>query len=147
MPTSLTTPSLSSLSRQRPQWSRSLQCGTNLDGRPFTTTVAPGGVPGETVVAVQGEIDVLSAPLLLERLTTCVVAGCQRLTVDLSGVSFLGASALSVLVAASQDLGQQGGVLVVHRPRPMARRIMGITGVDRLPHIEVAECPVAAHDR
>ncbi|HWH34013.1 MAG TPA: STAS domain-containing protein [Acidimicrobiales bacterium] len=103
--------------------------------------------PGECVAVVEGEVDLLSAPLVAEHLASCVGGGCRRLTVDLSGVSFLGASGLSVLVAASEDLGRSGGLLVLHRSRPLTRRMFAITGIDQLPHIEVSDCSVVSDDR
>jgi len=118
-----------------------------LAGSTVAVRITAAEDPGECVAVVEGEVDLLSAPLVAEHLASCVGGGCRRLTVDLSGVSFLGASGLSVLVAASEDLGRSGGLLVLHRSRPLTRRMFAITGIDQLPHIEVSDCSVVSDDR
>jgi anti-anti-sigma factor len=48
----------------------------------------------------------------------------------MSGLDFLGASALSVFVRVDQTLRAAGGELVLTRPSRMASRILSITGLD-----------------
>ena len=60
--------------------------------------------PTEDVVVlhVAGEIDLLTANLLGERVREQFVPGNRVLVLDLTGVSFMGSSGLAEIVAASQ---------------------------------------------
>ena len=62
---------------------------------------------GVTVVAVIGEVDLLTAPLLTSRVNEELVRCPKALVLDLSGVSFLGSSGLAVLVQIRDRAGEQ----------------------------------------
>ena len=50
------------------------------------------------IVAAQGRLDVLSAPILRERLDHLLSEGVTKFVVDLSAVSFLDSAGMAVLV-------------------------------------------------
>lgn len=83
-----------------------------------------------TVIHVTGEVDLATAPTLDEALNDLENEG-RPLIVDLSDVSFLDSSGLSVLVKARQRLekpdGANGLRLVV--TRPVIRRVFEVTGL------------------
>lgn len=84
---------------------------------------------GVAVVAVSGEIDMLTAPQLRADVLRHLDAG-GTLVLDLSGVSFLGSAGLAVLVEASQHSKRRGGdfrVVAVERAvtRPLAATGLG----------------------
>ena len=60
-----------------------------------------------TVVAVIGEVDLLTAPLLTSRVNEELARCPKALVLDLSGVSFLGSSGLAVLVQIRDRAGEQ----------------------------------------
>lgn len=62
-----------------------------------TITVRPAP-PGTVVLAVRGEVDLCTSPLLRDRLLEHLRPACPRLVVDLTEVSFFGAAGLTVLV-------------------------------------------------
>ncbi len=62
---------------------------------------------GVTVVAVIGEVDLLTAPLLTSRVNEELVQRPRALVLDLSGVSFLGSSGLAALVQTRDRAGEQ----------------------------------------
>ena len=90
---------------------------------------------GQEVVVVHGELDVATAPLLRAALDTVYARRPGRVEVDLSRVSFLDASALTTLIAARRRLAARGATLALHRPSPIARRVLEITGFDRVVEI------------
>ncbi len=96
--------------------------------------VAVVAVDGRRIVTACGEVDVTTAPQLRQALTEAQ-SGANRgasndpVVVDLSGVTFLDASALGVLAAAAMRARQRGGEIVLRDPAPMAVRLLEITGL------------------
>jgi anti-anti-sigma factor len=85
---------------------------------------------GYTIVTISGEIDIVSAPMLRERLLGLLRPHTSRIVIDLSGVTFYDASGLAVLVGASRRADQLGGVLRLAAPAPMTARVLRVTGLD-----------------
>jgi anti-sigma B factor antagonist len=102
---------------------------------PITIAVGPGA-PGEQVVAVTGEIDVATSPELRQAIAG-VIDDAERLTIDLSGTTFIDSSGLGVLVGAlkrARELGREGVALRgVQEP---VRRVLEITGLTDLFAVE-----------
>jgi anti-sigma B factor antagonist len=89
---------------------------------------------GETpVVRVVGEVDIATAPSLRERLEQ-VLAPARRVVVDLSEVTFLDSTGLSVLVGAWKRLSGEGleGDLRLVVVRPTIQKVLEITGLDQV---------------
>src|SRR4051794_11981740 len=63
---------------------------------------------GWSVLAVSGEIDMATAPMLRERIHALIADQKSNLVVDLDDVGFLDSTALGVLVGASSGLGPTG---------------------------------------
>ncbi|MBV8161444.1 MAG: STAS domain-containing protein [Acidimicrobiia bacterium] len=87
---------------------------------------------GETVVHAAGELDVNTAPELREQLARLIAEDVRRIVVDLTDVSFVDSTALSVLVSALKRLRQADGDLQLATPNPSVRRVFEITGLTRL---------------
>jgi anti-sigma B factor antagonist len=83
-----------------------------------------------TMVVLQGEIDVHTAPLLHEALAQGIDEGARTLVVDLSEVSFIDATGVGVIVVAARRLGPGAVALVL--PHRGLVRIFRICGLDRL---------------
>ncbi len=81
------------------------------------------------VVALRGELDLASAPVLRQCLAEVIDSGQTDVVVDLSGLTFLDSTGISVLVAAHQQLRRREGRLVVADPAPQARRVLEISGL------------------
>jgi anti-sigma B factor antagonist len=87
---------------------------------------------GDTVLRAAGELDVNTAPELREQLARLINDGVRRIVVDLTDVSFVDSTALSVLVSALKRLRQADGDLALASPNPSVRRVFEITGLTRL---------------
>ncbi|MEU6892477.1 STAS domain-containing protein [Streptomyces sp. NPDC046557] len=84
---------------------------------------------GRITVAVTGEIDIATAPLLAEALTEALADGATRIEADFSDVSFCDCSGLNVLLRAERDARAGGRTLRVARVRsPQVRRLLEMTG-------------------
>jgi anti-sigma B factor antagonist len=94
------------------------------------------------VVAVAGEIDIFTAPEFKQRITAPVDAGCSRVIVDLSDVTFLDSSSLGVLIGVHRRLRRLDGRLVIVCHRDAIVKTFRITGLDNVftlvPTVEAA---------
>jgi anti-sigma B factor antagonist len=86
------------------------------------------------VVHADGEIDILTAPLLREQLQKAYPAASppQIVVADLTGVRFLGSAGLSVLLEADRTCRARSTPLRVVAPSPATIRPLRVTGIDRV---------------
>lgn len=99
----------------------------------FALTV--GYVGQQVVVAVRGDVDLLTAPDLAAILTAVTDRGHANVVLDFSELDFLDAAGLQVIADTSARL-QPSGSLSVRALPPMTHRILDITGVSAMVHIE-----------
>lgn len=85
------------------------------------------GVP---VVAVSGEVDVYSAPALMDSLTKLLRSGASSVVVDLSAVAFLDSTGLGALVEARAATTESGGSLPLVCSQERILKLFTITGLD-----------------
>jgi anti-sigma B factor antagonist len=109
------------------------------------SVVATRGSPLVRVVEVAGEIDLLTAPALAERLAAALADDTPLIVVvDLQQVDFLAAAGLSVLVAAHWHARQQHTTLhIVATTHPVCR-VLRVTGLDHTLTIYPALQPALA---
>jgi len=108
-----------------------MSCAVNgTDGRSPCFEVIFSTDTTRSCARLRGELDLTTAPRLEQLLDELCRDGYRRITLDMSGLDFLGASALSVFVRVDQTLRAAGGELVLTRPSRMASRILSITGLD-----------------
>lgn len=86
----------------------------------------------KTVVEVQGDIDLASAPVLRNTLESVLRDGRLHLVVDLTDVPFVDSSGLGVLVGAQRLLRPRGGGVQIVCAAPRVLRVFSITGLDQL---------------
>jgi len=84
---------------------------------------------GNTVLEVEGDLDLASAPKLKWALADLQAAGAHNLIVDLHGVGFIDSTALGVLVGAQRGL-DVGARLLLICSEPNVLRIFELTGLD-----------------
>ncbi|MDX3663305.1 STAS domain-containing protein [Streptomyces sp. ID05-26A] len=84
--------------------------------------------PGVTVLAVSGEVDMVSAPALREALVNGLGDG-GVFVVDMSSVTFLGSAGLAVLVEAAKLAQQQSAALKVVATARAVTRPLEATGL------------------
>src|SRR5262245_47747380 len=84
------------------------------------------------VLALQGDIDLHSAPGLRSVLQAKINEHCPALIVDLAQVSFIGSTGLAVLMEYFRDCGRYGGVLCLCGLSDQLKEIFRIVGLDRI---------------
>jgi len=85
-----------------------------------------------TVLELNGDLDVSSAPTLQAALQEIIDQGGQRVIVDLSDVPFMDSSGLGVLVAAHRRMTAIGGQLALANPAPTLQKVFELTRTNRL---------------
>lgn len=83
------------------------------------------------VVAVEGELDLFTAPFLRDEVRDAIKQDSNRLVLDLGGLSFMDSSGLSVLIEAWRLATGEGGGVSLAAPQPPVARILRTTGLDR----------------
>jgi anti-anti-sigma factor len=94
--------------------------------------IAVSGVGDDATLLVKGEIDLGTAPLLQAELSRLADAGRRRVRVDLRDVTFMDSQGLNVLARAHRRLVAEGAALTLVAPSEPVRRVLEITGVDRI---------------
>ncbi len=85
-----------------------------------------------TVVAVAGELDVASGPLLAEHLAKLASDLRARIVLDLTHLDFCDCTGLSVLLRAHRRFVENGGWLRLSAPRPTIHKTLRITRLARV---------------
>jgi anti-sigma B factor antagonist len=83
-----------------------------------------------TVIAVEGEIHVSTAPEFSGVLSAAIESGRTALVLDLSGVMFIDSTGLSVLLNALRRLTRAGGAMALVCSNPTVLRLFEITRLD-----------------
>ena len=92
---------------------------------------------GSATITLSGEIDHHGARAMMEQLEDAIARALPlRLTLDLSGVTFMDSSGIAVLLRALRQMNQLGGSLRVTSIPVQARRVLGAAGVGRLIPLE-----------
>ena len=84
------------------------------------------------MVAVEGEIDVYTAPRLRQEITDLVGSGAYRLVIDLEGVEFLDSTGLGVLVGGLKKVRAHEGSLRLVCTQERLLKIFRITGLAKV---------------
>jgi anti-sigma B factor antagonist len=85
-----------------------------------------------TVIDLEGEVDVYTAPHLKQRIIDLLDSGAKHVTVNLSNVDYLDSTALGVLIGGLKRLRERNGTLDLICPNPRIKRIFEITGLDKI---------------
>jgi anti-sigma B factor antagonist len=88
--------------------------------------------PPYTVLAVQGEVDVYTAPRLREKLVELVSQGRHEIIVNLDGVDFLDSTGLGVLVGGLKRLRSHDGDLGLVCTQQRILKVFEITGLTKV---------------
>lgn len=82
-------------------------------------------------IRLNGELDMLTAPLLADALGRLGTSGRRQLLVDMTELSFMDRAGLAALSAVATDRTRRSKVAVTGC-RPNVRRVFELTGLDEL---------------
>jgi anti-anti-sigma factor len=94
----------------------------------FAVLTAPDGV---VIVAISGDLDIASAPVVRERLLSLLRPDACWLVIDMSAVRYADASGLAVLVSTQRRAVLLDGGLRLAAPRPEVAGVLAVTGLSR----------------
>lgn len=101
------------------------QCSVDVDVR-----------KGVAHVAVVGELDMATTPLLLDRLTHLERTDVDSILLDLREVTFLDCSAIHAFLTARDHAQQNGHRFILVGANALAQRVIELTGTQFLLHQE-----------
>ncbi len=81
------------------------------------------------VLALGGELDVVSAPALEQHLEEVLAEPHARVMLDLNALSFVDSAGVSVLIKAKQRAESEGRTLVLRRPTEQVERVFALVGL------------------
>jgi anti-sigma B factor antagonist len=84
------------------------------------------------LVSVSGEIDLYTAERVRNGIDEADAVGADTVVLDLSESSFIDSTALGVLVQENRRLEGRGHSLVLVTNDPRTRRVLEVTGLDRV---------------
>ncbi len=95
------------------------------------------GQNGEVTARVSGEIDHHGARVVMEELDRAIAERLpRRLTLDLSGVTFMDSSGIAVLIRAKGRMDALGGTIRAVDIPTQPRRVLDAAGLGRLISLE-----------
>ena len=97
--------------------------------------VGPTSTPDGLVVAVAGEVDLVTAPRLLTALQDALASG-RTVAVDLGAVTFLDSSGLNALIEAHKRAEQLATVLTLRAIPPRIAKLLHLTRLDEVLSVE-----------
>ena len=98
----------------------------------FGVDITPEG--GDVTVVLRGELDVLTAPFLWERMEPALASVTGKLVFDFAELGFIDSMGLGVIVRAQSRLRGESPErqVVIRHANAHARKVFEITGLDRI---------------
>jgi anti-sigma B factor antagonist len=104
------------------------------------TVVSPAG-SRECIVRARGEVDIYTGPSLRDVLRDALTTGASTVTIDMTDVSFIDSSGLSVIIGAHKKAEDGGIALVLQGPTARVVRLLELTGLNRVLNVVAAPLP------
>ena len=92
-------------------------------------TIASDVHAGHSVLVVDGELDLATAPQLTSTAMALVDAGADNVIVDARLLSFCDSSGLTAFVRIANRIEPTSGRLAIVGPQPIVRRVLEISGL------------------
>jgi len=103
---------------------------------PFSATASR--VHGEHVLTLVGEIDMASGPKFARAAKSFVTGRPGKVVFDMTGVTFMDSTGLTIIAAAVNRIAPGGGRLCIRGASPLICRLFEITGICESEYLEIA---------
>ena len=84
------------------------------------------------VLRLYGELDIATAPMLREALSSAMEARPSRLRLDLSDLTFVDSTGIGAIMSGARRAAMLGCAFVLRSPGPTVLRTLHLIGVDQL---------------
>lgn len=95
--------------------------------------------PDRAVVEMHGELDLLGAPLLQERIAEALADPRGILVLDLDGLRFVDSAGLRVILEAHERARESGQEFALTKGSDQVQRLLNIVGIDQ--HLRIIDAP------
>ncbi len=103
--------------------------------------IATKRLPDRVIVELEGELDLVSAPLLDDTLAGLALDGAATVVLDLRAVSFVDSTGLKAIFRARNAAGEHGRQFAVTRGSPQVERLLELTRLNE--HLQLIDTPDA----
>jgi anti-sigma B factor antagonist len=87
---------------------------------------------GITMLALEGDLDMHTAPSLDGTIERLMKAGCARIVLDLRKLKYISSHGIGVLLGALSQAHEQQGNIVLMKPTPMVREVLEMLDATQL---------------
>ena len=88
---------------------------------------------GAAVAVLSGEIDHHNAKSVRDELDRYIIAAQPRsLAIDMGRITFMDSSGIGLIMGRSKLMKECGGILEVRNPQPYIRRVLKLSGIERI---------------
>ena len=84
---------------------------------------------GGSVIYLEGDFDITTVAALSQTMARTLAIDGGELVVDLSGVQFMDAATIGVMIGVRQELRSQFRSLTLRAPSTVAQRVLGLCGL------------------
>lgn len=92
---------------------------------------------GQAIAAISGEIDHHNAKELRQKLDKFIITvQPPELIIDMSSITFMDSSGIGLIMGRSKLMKECGGTLEVRDPQPYIRRVLKLSGIERIVKIK-----------
>ncbi|MDD6269624.1 MAG: anti-sigma factor antagonist [Oscillospiraceae bacterium] len=89
------------------------------------------------IAALSGELDHHSVRNIREEIDTAISEQQpEKLALDFGGVTFMDSSGIGLILGRCKIMGGIGGTTAIWNPPPHIRRVMKLSGIERIARIE-----------
>ena len=88
---------------------------------------------GTAIAMLSGEIDHHTARALRSEIDHFVITmQPERLAMDFTGITFMDSSGIGLIIGRYKLMKEGGGVLEIRGPQPYIRRVLKLSGIERI---------------
>lgn len=85
-----------------------------------------------SIIKLEGEVDVYSAPRLRFEQSSQLEAGVKQIILDLTKVAYLDSIALGTMLSGFKKANEAGSKLIIASSNTYARKVFSITGLNKI---------------
>ena len=96
----------------------------------------PDGTDLESVITLRGDLDMATVPALRTAVLGELDSDVRRIVLELETLAFIDSAGLQGIVGLHERARRTGVKLVLRHPSTTARRVLSLTGLDEVLHVE-----------